>query len=113
MQFGLYANPIFNRNWPKVIIDRVKERSEAENYQKSRLPEFTEEELDYISGTYDYMGFNTYWTHLVAETEEYDFDGKPGYNKDIRAKVTDDPKWKKAPNGNTVKHETKYSIKGN
>lgn len=48
------------------------------------------------------MGFNTYWTHRVADAEEFQFDGKPGYVKDIRVKIIDDPNWKVASNGNNV-----------
>lgn len=103
VQTGLYANPIFGRNWPQVVIDRVKNRSFAENYQKSRLPEFTEEELDFISGTYDYFGFNIYSTYLVSDLDEPAFDGQPAYVKDMRVKTGGDPSWKKASDGRLVR----------
>lgn len=100
-EFGLYANPIFNGNWPQVVIDRVSERSKRENFTKSRLPKFTKEEIDYINGTFDFMGFNTYWTNLVANIEESVY-GIPSYMKDIRARVTIDPSWMLGSNGNTI-----------
>lgn len=83
-------------------MERVQARSQAESYHQSRLPKFTEEELDYISGTYDFMGLNTYATYLATDTEEYDFDGKPGYEKDIKSNITEDSHWKKGSNGYPV-----------
>ncbi|KAJ8963463.1 hypothetical protein NQ318_018946 [Aromia moschata] len=100
-EFGLYANPIFNGNWPQVVIDRVKFRSEKENATKSRLPEFTQEEIDYINGTFDFMGFNTYWTYLVSDANEPEF-GQVSYLNDIRANTSTDPSWSIASNGNTI-----------
>lgn len=64
---------------------------------------FTKAEIHYINGTYDFLGFNTYWTHIAANAEEPPLDGVPGYQKDIRAVVTDDPKWPRGSNGNTVR----------
>ncbi|KAJ8936638.1 hypothetical protein NQ314_012254 [Rhamnusium bicolor] len=84
-----------------VIIDRVKYRSKNENLTKSRLPKFTQEEIDYINGTFDFMGFNTYWTYLVSDIEEPKF-GDPSYLSDIRANISVDPSWSVAPNGNTI-----------
>lgn len=36
-----------------------------EGFNTSRLPEFTEKEILYINGTYDYLGINTYTTSMV------------------------------------------------
>ncbi|KAJ8936637.1 hypothetical protein NQ314_012253 [Rhamnusium bicolor] len=84
--FGLYANPIFNGNWPQVVIDRIKLRSEKENFSKSRLPEFTVEEIAYIKGTYDYFGFNSYSSSLVENVDEAPF-GEPSFNNDQRLTI--------------------------
>ncbi|XP_018565435.1 myrosinase 1-like [Anoplophora glabripennis] len=100
-EFGLYANPILNGNWPQVVVDRVKYRSENGNYSKSRLPEFTEEEIAYINGTFDFIGLNTYYTLLVADAAEGDF-ANTSSEDDIRATASTDPSWPVAPNGNTV-----------
>ncbi|CAH1162763.1 unnamed protein product [Phaedon cochleariae] len=100
-EYGLYANPIFNGNWPQVVIDRVAQASAAENLTRSRLPAFTQEEIDNINGTWDFMGFNTYWTHLVSDTVEGAYP-VPSYQNDIRAIISNDPDWNVAPNGNTI-----------
>lgn len=56
---GLYANPIYNGNWPQVVIDRVGNRSLNEGFARSRLPEFTPEEIEFIRGTSDFFCLNT------------------------------------------------------
>ncbi|KAJ8973204.1 hypothetical protein NQ317_018953 [Molorchus minor] len=100
-EFGLYANPIFNGDWPQVIKDRVDYRSKMANESKSRLPEFTQEEINYINGTFDFMGFNTYWTFLVSDIPEPDF-SQVGYLNDIRTNTSTDPSWSLGSNGNTI-----------
>ncbi|CAG9820321.1 unnamed protein product [Phaedon cochleariae] len=98
-EFGMYANPIFNGDWPQELIDRVEERSKMEKFLQSRLPKFTRKEIEFIKGTWDYMGFNTYWTNLVADDEEPPYDSPPSYINDIRGKLSKDPSWKVAPCG--------------
>lgn len=55
---GLFANPIFNGNWPQVVIDSVDTRSKLAGYARSRLPKFTDDEVAYIHGTADFFGLN-------------------------------------------------------
>ncbi|XP_018565438.1 myrosinase 1 [Anoplophora glabripennis] len=100
-EFGLYANPIFLGDWPQVVKDRVSFRSEKENFTRSRLPEFTEDEISTINGTFDYLGFNHYYTRLASDVEEEDFDDI-GYDRDVRVLSTEDPSWEKSPNGNPI-----------
>ncbi|KAJ8973207.1 hypothetical protein NQ317_018956 [Molorchus minor] len=90
--FGLYGNPIYNGNWPQVVIDRVGFRSEHENFPQSRLPEFTDEEIKYIKGTYDFVGLNSYSTELVEDASEQEF-GEHSYDKDARIQTLTDPSW--------------------
>ncbi|CAG9765663.1 unnamed protein product [Ceutorhynchus assimilis] len=78
--FGWFANPISNGNWPQVMIDRIANRSALEGLARSRLPEFTQEEIEYIKGTYDFIGFNTYKVYK-AENIDYPI-GNPSYNYD-------------------------------
>ncbi|KAJ8924098.1 hypothetical protein NQ315_006880 [Exocentrus adspersus] len=100
-EFGIYANPIFLGDWPQVVKERVDYRSENENFTRSRLPVFTKEEVDFINGTFDYLGFNHYYTRLAADAEESPFDS-PGYDKDVRVVTTEDPDWDRSPNGNPI-----------
>lgn len=51
LKFGWIANPIFgNGDYPAVLKEFVAYRSEKEGFSKSRLPEFTQEEIAYIKG---------------------------------------------------------------
>lgn len=67
---GWFANPLFVGNWPQVMIDRIGNRSQQEGLRRSRLPEFTQEEIDYIKGTHDFYAFNTYGTQIVKYQED-------------------------------------------
>ncbi|KAJ8924096.1 hypothetical protein NQ315_006878 [Exocentrus adspersus] len=98
---GLYTNPIYKGNWPDTVIERVAFRSKGENLTKSRLPEFTKEEIDYINGTSDFMSVNLYHTHFVEDAEEAEF-GDPSYMKDMKAKVYLNSSWTIAENGQAI-----------
>jgi lactase-phlorizin hydrolase len=51
-QLGLYAHPIFSQegDYPKLVKDRIAQKSFTEGFFKSRLPKFTEEESAYVQG---------------------------------------------------------------
>lgn len=54
----------------KEVIAR---RSAAQNFSSSRLPEFTTEEIEYIKGTADYLGINSYTSFLAVEQATVDY----------------------------------------
>jgi len=49
---------------------RIANRSKAEGYNKTRLPKFSEADVKYIQGTYDYLGINIYSTNMVKAIPE-------------------------------------------
>ncbi|XP_049765560.1 myrosinase 1-like isoform X2 [Schistocerca cancellata] len=71
-QLGLYAHPIFSRDgdYPAVVRQRVDANSRAEGRPRSRLPTFTQDQVDYIKGTSDFFGINHYATKFVISGEE-------------------------------------------
>ncbi|KAJ8920012.1 hypothetical protein NQ315_006543 [Exocentrus adspersus] len=93
MQFnyGLYGHPVHIGNWPQVVIDRVAERSRLAGYPKSRLPEFSKREIDYIKGTYDYIALNHYATNMVNASDAPVKD--TGYWNDIGILTWRQPQW--------------------
>jgi hypothetical protein len=52
LQLGWFANPIFSEegDYPAIMKERIAENSYQEGYRKSRLPEFSKEEIKYIRG---------------------------------------------------------------
>ncbi|XP_035995500.1 lactase-phlorizin hydrolase [Fundulus heteroclitus] len=80
---GWFAHPIFNGDYSETMKTIIRERSLAAGLSKSRLPEFTPEEIKRIKGTYDYFGFNHYTTVLAyplnyGNLQHYDGDRGAG-----------------------------------
>ncbi|ALC38766.1 maker438 [Drosophila busckii] len=74
MQFylGWFAHPIFSKfgNYPKVMIKRIRALSKQQGFgSRSRLPEFTPEEIQRIKGTADFFGINHYTSYLVTPND--------------------------------------------
>lgn len=69
--------------------------SRKEGYLRSRLPTFSPEEIEYVQGTYDFIGLNSYTTHLVKNVEE-DASERTSFEKDVRVKLYQDEDWNKA-----------------
>lgn len=88
----MFANPIINLDYPKVVIDRVAERSGLEEFSKSRLPAFTLAEKLNIKGTYDFLGLNHYTTWLVSNAEEPPLTESSLY-VDSKVDRAQDPAW--------------------
>ncbi|KAI8423152.1 hypothetical protein MSG28_014220, partial [Choristoneura fumiferana] len=59
---GIYMHPIFSTdgNYPQTVIDRVQAASTAQGLATSRLRPFTQEQIDYIRGSADFLGLNHY-----------------------------------------------------
>ncbi|XP_018573477.2 lactase-phlorizin hydrolase [Anoplophora glabripennis] len=90
--YGWYANPIYNSDYPEIMKTRIAERSLAEGFNQSRLPTFTDEEISYISGTFDYMGVNIYTSYLTEAMEEVPI-GEPNYDSDMGVKSYQPDDW--------------------
>lgn len=61
-QLGIYMHPVFSTegNYPQTVIDRVQAQSSVQGLAASRLRPFTQEQIDYIRGTADFLGLNHY-----------------------------------------------------
>ncbi|XP_058248893.1 lactase/phlorizin hydrolase [Hemibagrus wyckioides] len=89
-QIGWFAHPVFNGDYNDVMKNRIRERSLAAGLSKSRLPEFTPEEMKRIKGTYDYFGFNHYTTVLAFNL---DYKNLQHYDADRGAGTIHDRSW--------------------
>ncbi|PZC77129.1 hypothetical protein B5X24_HaOG203683 [Helicoverpa armigera] len=70
-EWGLYAHPIFSTEggFPKELSQKIAEKSAAQGYRRSRLPEFTEEEKAFVRGASDFFGVNHYTAKLISATK--------------------------------------------
>ncbi|XP_077288602.1 myrosinase 1-like [Arctopsyche grandis] len=96
MQFylGWFGHPVFSRegDYPQVMKDRIAQNSLAQGYPRSRLPEFTSEEISYIKGTHDFFGLNHYTTTLVRMPKKV-LEGPSFYDIDLGTEIFRDPAW--------------------
>lgn len=71
----------------------IAERSFKEGFTESRLPEFSQSEIQSIKGTYDFFGLNHYTT-MYATSEEYDIKAEePHWIYDTAAYTWQDDSW--------------------
>lgn len=74
--------------------DKISAKSAAQGFTKSRLPEFTREEIEYIKGTSDFFGLNTYTTFLVYRNESvYGYYESPSYYDDVEVRMYQKAEW--------------------
>ncbi|CAH4023456.1 unnamed protein product [Pieris brassicae] len=97
MSAGLYSHAIYSKEggWPPSVEKYIAEKSAREGYTRSRLPPFTDEEIDLIKGTFDFYAFNYYTGRLVRNPKEGEKIGKwPFYGCiEINALMEPAPEW--------------------
>lgn len=77
------------------MIDRIAAMSNTQGFKKSRLPQFTHEEIARIRGTSDFFGINHYTTVLVSRNSRNNSANfsVPGFNHDMGVVEEADPNW--------------------
>ncbi|KAJ4446068.1 hypothetical protein ANN_12759 [Periplaneta americana] len=94
MQFelGWFAHPIFSSqgDYPAVMKERVANNSFKEGRTRSRLPNFSRKDVEYIQGTFDFLGLNHYTTYLVSQGEAGEY---PSLLRDSGVFLSRDPAW--------------------
>ncbi|XP_034826461.2 myrosinase 1-like [Maniola hyperantus] len=84
-QFGRYSHQIFSKEggWPPSLEKLMLEYSLKHGFKESRLPPYTNEEIEFMKGTADFYAMNYYTTNLIRPArpgEDYGvwfFDGSP------------------------------------
>ncbi|GBP55851.1 Myrosinase 1 [Eumeta japonica] len=70
-EVGKYAHPIFSASgdFPAVMREKIAAKSAEQGFPRSRLPQFTQEEINYVRGTSDFFGLNHYSSVIVYRNE--------------------------------------------
>ncbi|CAH2059641.1 unnamed protein product, partial [Iphiclides podalirius] len=68
---GQYMDPIFSESggYPARLVNRVAAASAAQGLNASRLRPFTDEQIEYMRGTADFLGLNHYTSKIVYRNE--------------------------------------------
>uniref|UniRef100_A0AC34FKX1 Beta-glucosidase n=1 Tax=Panagrolaimus sp. ES5 TaxID=591445 RepID=A0AC34FKX1_9BILA len=94
--WGWWANPVFNGDYPKVMKDRIN--ASSINSQKrlvSRLPEFTDEQKQALNGSADFLGVNYYRSLIGRNRNSEEYSWFNGYKLAFDSGVVSfyDPDW--------------------
>ncbi|XP_012145714.2 myrosinase 1 [Megachile rotundata] len=89
---GWILNPVLSKkgDYPAVMKEFIKQKSLAQGYSKSRLPEFDADWIEYIRGTADFLALNHYSSKLV---ENGTFGEIPSQDNDQMVVFSVDESW--------------------
>lgn len=74
---------------------RIAARSAQQGFLRSRLPEFTENEIQFVRGTSDLFGLNHYFSEYVyRDNSVYGIYESPSYRDDLAVFSVSLPEWK-------------------
>ncbi|XP_068625531.1 myrosinase 1-like [Battus philenor] len=96
---SLYTDPIFSKDggFPKILKELVDKKSAEQGYTKSRMPEFTQEEIELMKGSSDFFGLNHYTAALVSATKYLRKHPVPSVYDDINVGNHKPDEWKPSP----------------
>ncbi|VVC93003.1 unnamed protein product [Leptidea sinapis] len=97
-EWGIYAEPIFSEEggFPKEFAERVAKNSEEQGYPRSRMPEFSPEEIEFVRGSADFFGLNHYTAFLISAAEHKQWYPMPSLYTDTDVGTYRPPEWASA-----------------
>ncbi|XP_014242467.1 myrosinase 1 [Cimex lectularius] len=105
-ELGWFANPIFSEegDYPKTMKNYIQKHSETEGLSESRLPAFTDKEINLLKGSADYFAFQHYTSRYTTTGLEGE---SPSIKRDSEVVLSHDAQWeisklgwfKNAPHG--------------
>lgn len=96
-QFGWFAHPVYSLKggFPPIMVTQIASNSIREGRDWSRLPELSENWIEYVRGTADFIGLN-YYTSRMAEMDKVPMGRKPSHRRDVAVNEFTLPEWKQA-----------------
>lgn len=96
-QLGWFAHPIFTKSggYPTVMIDEIGNKSVTEGYPWSRLPTMTDEMMNSLRGSADFLAINYYTSRIVAPKRK-DENNAPSFENDSGLDYLIDETWQRA-----------------
>ncbi|XP_065223653.1 myrosinase 1-like [Planococcus citri] len=98
-QLDMFTHPIYSNEggYPKIVQDMVDEISKREGRKRSKLPAFTNEEIQSLKGANDFFALMNYTTQLCTPkfSQYTNALTKPtgSFHDDINATYSSDPQW--------------------
>ncbi|XP_045506358.1 myrosinase 1-like [Colias croceus] len=93
---GQFAHPIYSEtgNYPQRFIDLIAEASARQGLPESRLRSFSQEQIDYIRGTGDFLSINHYSSNYVYRNASVvNMHEVPSLLDDAQLAFYKDPSW--------------------
>lgn len=80
--------------------ERIAAKSAEQGYFRSRLPAFTQEEVEYVKGSSDFFGLNHYTTYLVyRNASTVGYHASPSYYDDLEVITYQSVDWDHGASG--------------
>ncbi|XP_023949451.2 lactase/phlorizin hydrolase [Bicyclus anynana] len=91
-----YTDPIFSKtgDFPPAMKRRIAARSAEQGFFRSRLPELTQDEIEFIRGSSDIFGLNHYFSNYVNRNDSVNgYYESPSFKDDLAVFYTTLPEW--------------------
>ncbi|XP_013138791.1 PREDICTED: myrosinase 1-like [Papilio polytes] len=97
MHLGIFAHPIYSSegDYPPLVRERINNISLSQGFTRSRLPYFTNSEIELLRGSSDFFGLNHYTTYLMSDMPMLKGWRVPSWDHDTGVLLEQNPLWPK------------------